>query len=76
MGDDKWVPTAKSYAVDTSGGASRFGKVTRCSEESVFLRPPGGGAEWAALPEKVRRPTDAEWAQIRVVTTPVRVVGS
>ncbi|MFJ4869006.1 hypothetical protein [Streptomyces sp. NPDC088757] len=76
MDSDKWVPAVKSYAVDTSDGAFRFGRVTRCHEGSVFLRPPGGGAEWAASPEKVRRPTDDEWARIRVVTTPVRVVGS
>ncbi|AVH95884.1 MULTISPECIES: hypothetical protein [Streptomyces] len=75
MDGDKWVPNEKSYVVDTSGGTLRFGRVTRRCEGSVFLRPPGGGAEWAASPERVRRPTDAEWAQIRVVTTPVRVVG-
>ncbi|MER7909838.1 hypothetical protein [Streptomyces sp. NPDC096068] len=76
MSDDAWMPTAKRYAVDTGSSPPRLGEVTRCHEGSVFLRPPGGGAEWAASPEKVRRPTDAEWARIRVVTTPVRAVGS
>ncbi|MFE5833366.1 hypothetical protein ACFQ67_09695 [Streptomyces sp. NPDC056488] len=76
MGNDEWVPTVKGYAVDTSDGTPRLGRVTRCYEGSVYLHPPGGGAEWAASPEKVRRPTEAEWARIRLVTTPVRGVGA
>ncbi|WP_432085654.1 MULTISPECIES: hypothetical protein [unclassified Streptomyces] len=74
MSDDQWKPTAKCYAVDTGSSPPRLGRVTRRYEGSVYLHPPGGGAEWAASPEKVRRPTEAEWARIRLVTTPVRVV--
>ncbi|GHA75641.1 hypothetical protein ACIQRS_06345 [Streptomyces termitum] len=71
MDSDKWSPAVQRYAVDASDDEPRLGKVTRCTEEGVFLLPPGGGREWEAVPEKVRQPTADEWARIRTLTTPV-----
>ncbi|MFE5901109.1 hypothetical protein ACFQ67_27345 [Streptomyces sp. NPDC056488] len=76
MPGEAWAPAAQRYAVDTSGSTPRFGRVTRCTDGTVFLHPPGGGAEWSASPEELRQPTEDEWARIRVVTTPVPAVGS
>lgn len=66
---DGWTPTLGSYAVDTADG--RIGEVRRLCEGSVCLVPPGGGAEWAAPPSRLRRPTDVEVWQARVWTRPV-----
>ncbi|WP_251066107.1 hypothetical protein [Streptomyces sp. ISL-36] len=43
-------------------------------EGSVYLRPPGGGREWAVPPEELREPTPEEFDQARVLTTPVPAV--
>ncbi|MFG3498643.1 hypothetical protein [Streptomyces sp. NPDC047928] len=42
----------------------------------MYLRPPGGGREWAVPPEELRGPTPKELDQVRVFTTPVLAVES
>ncbi|MBD0746722.1 hypothetical protein [Streptomyces sp. CBMA152] len=59
-----WSPTLGSYAVDKASG--RTGEVRRLYQGSVFLVPPGGGAEWAVPPTGLRRPTRSEVHQARV----------
>ncbi|WHM40252.1 hypothetical protein [Streptomyces sp. BPTC-684] len=66
-----WNPAMGSYAVDTAD--SRIGEVRRLFEGSVYLVPPGGGAEWAVPPDRLRQPTDAEVWQARVWTSPARL---
>ncbi|MEU2114929.1 hypothetical protein ABZ567_04565 [Streptomyces sp. NPDC016459] len=56
---------------DTGNGTTRLGRVSRSQAGKVYLRPPGGGAEWVAAPEDLRAPTEDEWSRIRVLTTPV-----
>lgn len=67
---DNWSPKMGSYPVDTAD--SRIGEVRRLFKGSVYLVPPGGGAEWATPPNRLRPPTDAEVWQARVWTRPVR----
>ncbi|MFE2561022.1 hypothetical protein ACFXGT_34420 [Streptomyces sp. NPDC059352] len=64
-------PAAGAYVADIANGTTRLGRVSRSQAGSVYLRPPGGGAEWAASPEDLRAPTEGEWSSIRVLTTPV-----
>ncbi|WHM37443.1 hypothetical protein [Streptomyces sp. BPTC-684] len=58
------------YVVDTANG-NRVGVVEERYEASVFLRPPGGGTQWATAPEFLRHLTREELAQARVLDTPV-----
>lgn len=69
----EWAPLPTRYAVDSDG---RIGRVQERYAGSVYLRPPGGGREWAVAPESLRRPTNEEMAQVRVFTTPVLAVES
>ncbi|MGW8767583.1 hypothetical protein ACWGN5_34420 [Streptomyces sp. NPDC055815] len=64
-------PAAGDFVVDTGGGLTRLGRVSRTQAGSVYLHPPGGGAEWVAAPDNLRAPTEDEWSRIRVLTTPV-----
>jgi hypothetical protein len=64
-------PAAGAFVADTGNGATRLGRVSRSQAGSIYLRPPGGGAEWAASPEDLRAPTEDEWSSIRILTTPV-----
>ncbi|GAA0599783.1 hypothetical protein GCM10010394_31590 [Streptomyces crystallinus] len=66
---DHWVPTTGTYAVDTTSG--RIGEVRKLFEGSAYLVPPGGGAEWAVAPDKLRAPTNHEAFRARVWTRPV-----
>ncbi|WP_229849172.1 hypothetical protein [Streptomyces melanogenes] len=45
------------YKVDRSG---KIGKVVGSYLGSVYLRPPGGGLEWAVRPDTLRDPTPQE----------------
>ncbi|WP_031005823.1 hypothetical protein [Streptomyces sp. NRRL F-5727] len=65
------VPATGAYVVDTGNGKVRLGRVSRSQAGTVYVSPPGGGAEWAAAPADLRAPDEAEWATIRVLTTPV-----
>lgn len=58
-----------AYAVDTD--TNRLGQITARYSGSVFLRPPGGGREWAVAPDRLRPPTDTELRVARVYGTPV-----
>lgn len=65
------VPATGAYVVDTSNGKVRLGRVSRSQAGTVYVTPPGGGAEWAAAPGDLRAPDEGEWETIRVLTTPV-----
>ncbi|MFD9567063.1 hypothetical protein [Streptomyces sp. NPDC059994] len=58
------------YAADTANG-DRIGVVESRYEGSVYLRPPGGGSQWATAPEALRHLTREELARARVFGTPV-----
>lgn len=62
--------TSPEYVADTAND-DRIGVVQWRDAGSVYLRPPGGGTEWATEPEALRRLTDGELAQARVLDTPV-----
>ncbi|UNO42314.1 hypothetical protein [Streptomyces sp. MST-110588] len=64
-----WAPTTGVYAVDKATG--RIGEVRRLFEGSAYLVPPGGGAEWAVRPDRLREPTAEEHERARVWTRPV-----
>ncbi|MEU3690197.1 hypothetical protein [Streptomyces narbonensis] len=64
-------PAAGAFVADTGSGGSRLGRVSRSQAGRVYLRPPGGGAEWGVSPEDLRAPTEGEWSTIRILTTPV-----
>lgn len=66
---EQWTPTTGTYAVDTAD--NRIGEVRRLHEGSVYLVPPGGGIEWTAPPDRLRKPTEDETWQARVWTRPV-----
>ncbi|MEU6976519.1 hypothetical protein [Streptomyces sp. NPDC046371] len=66
------APTAGAYVADIGGPVTRLGQVSRTRVGAVYVRPPGGGAEWVASPENLRAPTEGEWVTIRILTTPVR----
>ncbi|MFE5828674.1 hypothetical protein ACFQ8W_00130 [Streptomyces sp. NPDC056508] len=68
--EEEWAPLPTRYAVDKD---DRIGRIQARYAGSVYLRPPGGGKEWAVPPEELRRPTEEERERIRVLTTPVRV---
>lgn len=57
------------YAVDTATG--KVGVIQERYAGSVYLRPPGGGTEWAVPPERLRHLTREEEARVRVLDTPV-----
>ncbi|WP_265867355.1 hypothetical protein [Streptomyces sp. SKN60] len=40
----------------------------------MYLRPPGGGREWAVPPDELRAPPSEELGRVRVFTTPVPAV--
>ncbi|MFI6417788.1 hypothetical protein ACIBG6_10350 [Streptomyces sp. NPDC050842] len=65
-------PAAGAFVADTGNGTTRLGRVSRSQAGRIYLRPPGGGAEWAASPDDLRAPTEGEWSTIRTLTTPVR----
>ncbi|MFC8583165.1 hypothetical protein ACFUGD_01105 [Streptomyces sp. NPDC057217] len=69
--EEQWAPLPTRYAVDKDG---RIGRVQERYAGSVYLRPPGGGKEWAVPPEELRRPTEDEMREVRVYTTPVQAV--
>lgn len=57
------------YKVD---GGGKVGEVVEQDPAgTVWLRPPGGGAEWAADPDDLRDPDSAELARARLLNTPV-----
>ncbi|WP_432125726.1 hypothetical protein [Streptomyces sp. bgisy082] len=70
------LPAAGVFVADTGKGKVRLGQVSRTQSGSVYVRPPGGGAEWVAAPGDLRAPTEEEWALIRVLTTPVLVLSA
>ncbi|MFE5509355.1 hypothetical protein ACFQ9J_01840 [Streptomyces sp. NPDC056529] len=70
------LPAAGVFVADTGGKTVRLGQVSRTQSGSVYVRPPGGGAEWVAAPGDLRAPTEEEWALIRVLTTPVLVLSA
>lgn len=57
--------TVDALVVDTGHG-DRIGYVKGHVGPYVQLRPPGGGLEWDADPEKVRPATDTEVLRARV----------
>ncbi|MFE9368573.1 hypothetical protein ACFYM2_02120 [Streptomyces sp. NPDC006711] len=61
--------SAMRYVVDMDTG--RVGQVVAEYEGSVFLRPPGGGRQWAVAPHRLRPPTDTELRVARLYGTPV-----
>jgi hypothetical protein len=58
------------YAVDTAND-DKIGVVQERYAGSVYLRPPGGGTEWATAPESLRHLTDDELRQASLFETPV-----
>ncbi|MFJ3904233.1 hypothetical protein [Streptomyces sp. NPDC090025] len=64
-------PSNGAFVADTSHETPRLGRVLRTQAGRVHVSPPGGGAEWTAVPGDLRAPTEDEWARIRVLTTPV-----
>lgn len=68
-----WSPVLNEYAVDTSNGRDRYGKIVRTDHGLFILRPPGGGTEWPASRQSLRAPSITEWAEIRTLITPVPV---
>jgi len=54
-----------TLVVDTSRG-DKIGYVMGHEGPYLQLRPPGGGLEWDAAPEKVRLATDTEALRARV----------
>ncbi|WP_370414056.1 hypothetical protein [Streptomyces fradiae] len=68
---EEWHPSASRYAVDSNG---TLGRVDRSCAGSEYLRPPGGGREWAVPPDELRAPTSEELGRVRVFTTPVPAV--
>ncbi|GAA2470707.1 hypothetical protein GCM10010388_74120 [Streptomyces mauvecolor] len=58
------------YAVDTAN-ADKIGVVQDRYAGSVYLRPPGGGVEWATPPEALRHLTDDELRQAHILDTPI-----
>ncbi|MET9363208.1 hypothetical protein ABZX93_20140 [Streptomyces sp. NPDC006632] len=57
------------YAVDLD--TNKLGEIMEVHPGSVFLRPPGGGREWAVDPGRLRPPTATELRVARVYGTPV-----
>lgn len=57
------------YAVDID--TDNLGEVMEEHSGSVFLRPPGGGREWAVAPNRLRPPTEVELRVARMYNTPV-----
>ncbi|MEU9096415.1 hypothetical protein [Streptomyces sp. NPDC048361] len=57
------------YAVDMD--TNKLGEIMEAHHGSVFLRPPGGGREWAVTSSRLRPPTAAELRMARVYGTPV-----
>nr|WP_079054011.1 hypothetical protein [Streptomyces graminilatus] len=55
----------RSLAVDT-GSKDKIGYVMGYVGPYVQLRPPGGGLEWDADPERVRPATETEQLRARV----------
>ncbi|WMX46893.1 hypothetical protein [Streptomyces roseicoloratus] len=64
-------PVAGEFVADVSNGVTRLGRVTRHESGSVYVRPVGGGAEWAVSPGNLRPPTEGEWASVRILANPV-----
>ncbi|GGP51607.1 hypothetical protein ACFH04_01105 [Streptomyces noboritoensis] len=58
------------YVVDTAND-NKIGVVQWRYAGSVYLRPPGGGTEWATAPEALRHLTPEEMARARVFDTPI-----
>ncbi len=56
------------YQVDMSG---KVGEVVGAYLGSVYLRPPGGGKEWAVRPDQLRDPTPRELGQALRLSTPL-----
>ncbi|MFE9123021.1 hypothetical protein [Streptomyces sp. NPDC007172] len=57
------------YAVDRDTG--RVGEIVGRYAGSVYLRPPGGGREWAVAPHRLRPPTELERRRAEIYGTPV-----
>ncbi|MFG2722538.1 hypothetical protein ACGFW5_30220 [Streptomyces sp. NPDC048416] len=57
------------YVVDMDTG--QVGEIVSRHAGSVFLRPPGGGREWAVAPHRLRPPTEAELRRAEMYGTPV-----
>ncbi|MFE9558839.1 hypothetical protein ACFYOD_35955 [Streptomyces sp. NPDC006703] len=66
---DGMMSSAKRYAVDVD--SSNLGEIMAEHSGSVFLRPPGGGREWAVVPNRLRPPTEVELRVARIYSTPV-----
>ncbi|MEU7156729.1 hypothetical protein [Streptomyces chrestomyceticus] len=64
-----WAPTTGTYAVDATN--DRIGEVRRLLEGTAYLVPPGGGREWAARPDQLRKPTGEERARALTWSRPV-----
>ncbi|MEV8524690.1 hypothetical protein AB0451_11170 [Streptomyces sp. NPDC052000] len=60
---------SRRFAVDQ--GTNAVGEIVAEYEGSVFLRPPGGGIEWSAPPDRVRPCTEAELRSAQVLSTRV-----
>ncbi|MEV6547536.1 hypothetical protein AB0M57_02360 [Streptomyces sp. NPDC051597] len=59
-----------TYMADTAND-DRIGVVQHRYEGSVYLRPPGGGTEWATSPTALRPLTPTELHRARVLDTPI-----
>ncbi|MEV6727122.1 hypothetical protein AB0M94_40170 [Streptomyces xanthochromogenes] len=57
------------YAVDMD--TDKVGEIMAEHPGSVFLRPPGGGREWAVAPHRLRPLTPTELRVARIYSTPV-----
>ncbi|GHB41776.1 hypothetical protein GCM10010331_31390 [Streptomyces xanthochromogenes] len=57
------------YAVDMDTGS--VGEIVSRHAGSVFLRPPGGGREWAVAPDRLRPLTEPERRRAEMYGTPV-----
>ncbi|MEV5279015.1 hypothetical protein [Streptomyces sp. NPDC051994] len=61
--------SSRRFAVDHE--TETIGEIVAEYEGSVYLRPPGGGTEWSAPPDRVRPCTEAELRSARVLSTRV-----
>ncbi|MFI0978140.1 hypothetical protein ACH4SP_14220 [Streptomyces sp. NPDC021093] len=61
--------TRTTYRVDSTGKLGEV--VAEDPAGTVWLRPPGGGAEWSVQPDDLRVPTADELKTARLLSTPV-----
>lgn len=64
MTDEDETPEIESLVVDTR--SSRLAVVKDVRHHRLYLRPPGGGREWEAMPQHVRPADEQEKLRARV----------